>query len=82
MGSDHERQRGGARIPAPFFVTWSPVPYNNSREVGALLVNVIRAVKFGTVLWCESHVGQHIGFGIVHECRQFWHAGSRLVGHA
>ncbi len=27
----------------------------------------------------ESHIGQHIGLGVIHECCQLGHAGARLV---
>jgi hypothetical protein len=28
----------------------------------------------------EAHIGQYVGFGLVHQSRQFWHTGPRLVG--
>jgi hypothetical protein len=28
----------------------------------------------------EAHIGQYVGFGLVHRSGQFWHTGPRLVG--
>jgi hypothetical protein len=28
----------------------------------------------------EAHIGQYVGFGLVHQSGQFWHTGPQLVG--
>src|SRR5712671_1207940 len=40
----------------------------------------VGTVQFSAVLSRETHVGQHIGFGIIHQCRQFGDARPVLVG--
>ena len=38
-------------------------------------------MKLGAVLLGERHVGQHVGFGIVHQSGELWHFRAHLIGN-
>lgn len=60
--------------------------WEDADDLGAPLNLAVEAldrvsrVQLGAVLLRESHVGQHVGLGVVHDCRQLRHLGPDLVG--
>src|SRR4051794_19468025 len=45
-------------------------------------LNWIRAVQFGAMLLGEGHVGQHVGFGLIHDGGELRHLEPDLISHA
>jgi hypothetical protein len=59
----------------------------NAHDVGAAFdfsvqpFDGVDGMQLGPVLFGEGHVGQHVGFCLVHDGGQLRHSGSDLVGH-
>lgn len=37
-------------------------------------------MQFGPMRWREAHIGEHIGFGLVHQFGELLHFGPDLIG--
>ncbi len=66
------------RPAAPLFATRSPAQTKNSTPRDKWLVHLIR--QFGAVGGRDGHVGEDVGFGLVHQGCELRHLGAELVG--
>jgi hypothetical protein len=57
-----------------------------SDDIGATLnladdaLNRVVRVQLGAPLFCEGHIGEHIGLGLIYAAADFWYFGLYLIG--
>ena len=94
--SDGFQPHVASELDSPFVVLFEQLGPNQTRhgvlvgedtdDLAAALDLAIGAfervggVQLGAVLGREPHVGQYIGLGVIHQCRQLRHAWPCLVG--